>query len=56
MTLTLKNGKQAPFSLRESAQYDFENGAKNKLTAWGQECKIRAEKNRLRKENSTKRV
>ena len=42
-TLRLKSGKEAPFSLSESAQYDYESGASEKHTAWGMFCKQRHE-------------
>lgn len=49
--LTLKSGKQAPFSLSESAQYDYENGASDKITGWGRICKELHKKNQSKKNN-----
>jgi hypothetical protein len=42
--LVLKNGVKAPFSLKQSGQYDMETGAKSKITGWGAICKERHEK------------
>jgi len=33
------------FSLREAAQYDYKNNAKDKLTGWGIVCKNRTGEN-----------
>jgi hypothetical protein len=49
--LVLKDGTQAPFSLSQAAQYDFENKAKEKLTGWGSICKILASKKATQRES-----
>lgn len=42
-------------SLRESAKFDLENGARDKLTGWGKICKERNEKGTSRKQRRLKR-
>lgn len=44
--------KYKEFSLREAAEFDMKNGARERLTGWGKICKDRFERNQSKRGNA----